>query len=247
MRWLLLASLLAAVLGSAAVGLYRKGTLRFNYPSESRYPIRGVDVSHHQGAVDWRQVRASGIDFAFIKATEGQDHRDSRFRQNWQEAGEAGLARGAYHFFTFCTPGSAQAENFLDALSELHAELPPVADVEFAGNCKGWSTIEAIRAELTTFLERVEAARGRRPTLYLTNTSYRRIVADRFESFPFWVRNTFFAPSARTYPNWAFWQFADNARIAGVRGPIDLNVFCCSQAEFRALRAAGVGPEAARP
>ncbi|MDJ0848851.1 MAG: GH25 family lysozyme [Myxococcota bacterium] len=242
LRWLLLVAILAAGLVAGSAALYRDGRLRFNYPSEARFPVRGVDVSHHQGRIDWEKVRDAGIDFAFIKATEGQDHRDSRFRENWEEAGRVGLARGAYHFFTFCTPGAAQAENFLTALSGLEAELPPVADVEFAGNCRGWSTIGDIRNELAVFLEQVEVSLGRRPTIYLTNSSHRRIVAARFASFPLWVRNTFFEPSARRYPDWRFWQFADNARIAGVKGPVDLNVFCCAKADFLALSTA---PDAA--
>ena len=79
--------------------------------------------------------------------------------------------------------------------------------------------------------------------IYLTNTSHERIVAERFDAFPLWVRNTFFEPSASTYPRWLFWQFADNARLAGVNGPIDLNVFCCPDAELRALgQATAVAP-----
>lgn len=247
MRWLLVAVILGASLTAGAVALFQRGMLRFNYPSEARFPIRGVDVSHHQGPVDWEQVRASGIDFAFIKATEGSDHQDSRFHENWANAGRAGLARGAYHFFTFCSPGRGQAENFLASLEGLEPELPPVADVEFAGNCRSWTTIEDIQQELSVFLAEVEASLGRRPTIYLTNTSHRRIIAGRFDDFPLWVRNTFLEPSSRTYPRWAFWQFADNARLAGVRGPIDLNVYCCSGAEFLALgRASAAAPGRSR-
>ena len=235
MRWLILAAILGTALAAGALSLYERGALRFNYPSQTRFPIRGVDVSHHQGELDWEKIRGSGIDFAFIKATEGEDHRDSRFAENWENAGKAGLSRGAYHFFTFCTPGEAQAKNFLGVLSGLELELPPVADVEFAGNCRGWSTIEAIQSELEVFLEHVESALGRRPAIYLTNTSHRKIIAHRFETHPLWVRNTFLEPSSRSYPRWAFWQFADNARLDGVRGPIDLNVYCCSEEEFRAI------------
>ena len=93
-------------------GLYRSGLLRFNYPNSTRFPVRGIDVSHHQGDIDWHIVKAAGVDFAFIKASEGGDYRDREFARNWEEAGRAGIARGAYHFFTFCTAGLDQAHNF---------------------------------------------------------------------------------------------------------------------------------------
>lgn len=73
----------------------------------------GIDVSHHQGQIDWRRVRQDGISFTYVKATEGGDWTDPRFEMNWRGAGEAGLRRGAYHFFTLCRAGEAQAKHFL--------------------------------------------------------------------------------------------------------------------------------------
>src|SRR5438128_304537 len=70
------------------------------HPSDARYPEQGIDVSHHQGAIDWAVLPAQGVDFAYIKATEGGDHVDRLFARNWQAAADAGMKRGAYHFFT---------------------------------------------------------------------------------------------------------------------------------------------------
>jgi len=61
---------------------------------------KGIDVSHFQGEIDWSTVKAAGIDFAFIKATDGVAEIDPRFVENWQGAGQANIARGAYHFFS---------------------------------------------------------------------------------------------------------------------------------------------------
>src|ERR687883_942901 len=61
-------------------------------------PIQGIDVSRHQGRIDWASVSAAGTQFAFIKATEGGDHMDERFLENWQGAKAAGIPRAAYHF-----------------------------------------------------------------------------------------------------------------------------------------------------
>lgn len=224
--------LAAALLGE----LYELGHVRFNYPAADRFPVRGIDVSHHQGAIDWAAVQRGGVSFAFIKATEGATHQDTRFAENWAGAGEVGIARGAYHFFTFCTSGLDQAENFLRRVAELEAELAPVADVEFAGNCKAWSSADAIRSELAAFLAHVEQRLGRRPMLYYTRDAARRILRGHFHEHPRWPRSIVGEPDDAVLGPWHFWQFADNARLAGIRGPVDLNVFRGSRAEFEAQR-----------
>src|SRR5205823_659757 len=65
----------------------------------------GIDVSEHQGRVDWRAVAADGFEYAYVKATEGADHVDDDFSRNWTGAATAGITRGAYHFFSFCSAG----------------------------------------------------------------------------------------------------------------------------------------------
>jgi lysozyme len=220
---------------AAAVALYERGLLRVNYPSRGSYPVRGVDVSHHQGAVDWAAVRAAGIHFAFIKASEGADHRDREFERNWSGARSAGVARGAYHFFTFCTPGEAQAAHFIATLGGSFGELPPVADVEFSGNCRKWESIEGIREELRAFLARIETAAGVRPLLYFTRDAHERILDGHFDAYPVWPRSVVLAPSRARFGAWLFWQFADNGRVPGVGTLVDLNVFRGSRGEFESL------------
>lgn len=98
-----------------------------------RPPLRageryGVDVSAHQGDIDWRRVAGDDIEFVYIKPTEGGDFVDARFAQNWAEAATVGLDRGAYHFFTFCAPATVQARNFLTVAPPDLAALPPAVD-----------------------------------------------------------------------------------------------------------------------
>ncbi|AQT43495.1 lysozyme [Bartonella apihabitans] len=66
--------------------------------SLDNYPVRGIDVSHHQGEIDWHKIKSQNISFAYIKATEGGDFKDPQFKKNWDHALEAGLRVGAYHF-----------------------------------------------------------------------------------------------------------------------------------------------------
>jgi len=235
-----LALLVLAVAAAAASSLYERGLIRLNYPSTARYPVRGVDVSHHQGRIDWSAVRAAGIAFAFIKASEGADHRDREFDRNWVGARQVGLSRGAYHFFTFCSPGAAQAENFIAAVGGSFGELPPVADVEFAGNCRQWESIDRIREELRSFLGRLEESARVRPILYFTEDAHSRILEGHFDAYPIWPRSVLLPLSESRFGSWLFWQFADNGRVRGIDTLADLNVFRGAQVEFESLVRAGL-------
>src|SRR3954470_18330970 len=96
------------ILGLAGAGLYYAGLLRLNFPSEKRFPVRGIDVSHHQGHIGWFEASLHDVRFAYIKATEGTDFQDPTFLYNWQQCPYNHIARGAYHFFNFCRPGREQ-------------------------------------------------------------------------------------------------------------------------------------------
>ena len=223
MTFVLGVGLVAVVL---AVDWRRHGVVRF--------PLRGIDVSHHQGEIDWERLAAADLRFAFIKATEGRDHLDTRFTENWEGADAIGLARGAYHFFTFCSPGGAQAEHFLQVVPPQPGTLPPAVDVEFAGNCRSWTTIDAIRAELRLFLARIEEAWGRAPLLYITAESEARIISGHFDAYPIWIRNVIWRPRSGE-PAWLFWQFTDDAELPGIGTPVDMNVYRGDEASLAAL------------
>jgi lysozyme len=189
-------------------------------PDRQKYPVRGIDVSHHQRAIDWKRVAADGVAFAMIKATEGGDHIDDLFATNLAKAREAGLAVGAYHFFTFCRPGADQARNFIATVPRDPRLLPPVVDVEFHGNCPRRPTSEELRAELTAFLGPVEAYFGKPAVIYLTDEGanyYRSVIPDRLR----WVRSLALHPG---HDDWVYWQYDDKGRVSGIEGDVDLNV-----------------------
>ena len=156
MKWSgsIIAFLITAIGTVAAVMVLTRHTL--SQPDAVHYPVRGIDVSHHQGVIDWAAVARADIRFAYIKATEGQDLVDDRFMENWHSATRAGIARGAYHFFTFCTPGAAQAANFIKLVPATRPALPPAVDVEFAGNCENPPNRRAIRTQLHALLQSLE-------------------------------------------------------------------------------------------
>lgn len=185
--------------------------------------IQGVDVSWHQGAIDWRALAASDIAFAYIKATEGGDHVDPRFAFNWNDAGAAGLYRGAYHFFTLCQPGARQATNFIAVVPRAAGALPPALDLEHMGPCREGPTMPDVIAEARAFLDRVEAHYGARPIIYTTrefhDTHLRQLQGERF-----WIRSLASPPAFRK-DDWIIWQHHNRGHRRGVEGPLDLNAF----------------------
>lgn len=222
---------LVALLGVCALAAWF-GFRRYT-PDDMRYPLLGIDVSHHQGRIDWPAVVADGVDFAYLKATEGGDHRDREFTRNWQAARAAGLAVGAYHFFTFCRPGAEQAENVLAMVPVAADALPLAVDLEFGGNCDRVPTPEALRHELAAFLGPVETAYGKPVVLYVTPEfldAYRAVLPAR----GLWRRSLLRAPDA-TAP-WRLWQYHNRARVDGIVGPVDLDTFDGDRAAFDAWR-----------
>lgn len=192
-------------------------------PSAERYPVRGIDVSHHQGRIDWPLVKASGHAFAFIKASEGADFRDRRFQENWRGARAAGLVTGAYHFFTFCAPGLLQAENFLAVAPREGVALPAAVDVEYTGNCAGWESLDDVRRELYIFIRHSEAQLGQSLLIYTSEDVWRELVPPELHRHRYWLRSLWGQPSGAL--DWRFWQFSDTGAVPGVRGPVDLDVF----------------------
>lgn len=228
-----MAVLVGSALALLAVGVGRYWFLHWQ-PDRALYPLRGLDVSHHQGTVDWRSVAGDDVAFVYLKASEGGDHRDRRYAGNERDARAAGIAVGAYHFFTFCRSGAEQAANFLAAVPARADALPPAVDLEFGGNCGRRPEAAAMRAELDAFLAPVEAAYAKPALLYVTPEffeAYRAALPAR----PLWRRSILRAPDASAA--WTLWQYHNRARVAGIDGPVDLNVYVGDAAAFAAWRA----------
>ncbi|WP_371012601.1 GH25 family lysozyme [Mesorhizobium sp. RCC_202] len=212
-------------------------------PDRTEFPIRGIDVSHHQRVIDWRRVAADDVAFAIIKATEGGTHVDTRFATNLREARAAGLAVGAYHFFTFCRPGADQARNFIAVVPRGEPLLPPVVDIEFGGNCPQRPSPEQLNTELAAFLGPVETAFGKQAIFYLTDEA-----ADAYSSTIIrrqrWLRSLARRPSENA---WIYWQYHNRGRVDGITGDVDLNVLKGNREKLAALFAAPESTSAQTP
>jgi lysozyme len=207
-------------------------------PASERFPVRGIDVSHHQGKIAWGALTGRRVRFVYMKASEGGDHVDKRFAENWRAAGRAGIARGAYHFFTLCKPGIAQAHNFMRTVKVDAEAMPPAVDLEFGGNCKRRPTKPAFLRELKSFLATIEGHYGKRPILYVTRRFHDRYLTGALSGHGFWIRSIYFRPDLPGRP-WLFWQFHDRGARAGIKGRVDLNVFSGDWAAFERWRRTG--------
>ena len=200
------------------------------------YDVRGVDVSHHQGPIDWEQLKADGVAFAYIKASEGETFNDPRFSRNWFAAEQAGILRGAYHFFSPCRTGKAQAENFIRVVPPDASALPAVIDAEQMRPCRDRPSRPNLAAEIAVFLDLVEKAFGKRPVIYTTRKFHDAHLAGRFGGEHFWIRSLVIFPRFRK-ESWVFWQYHNRGKRSGVNGPVDLNVWRGTLAELKALAA----------
>ena len=198
----------------------------FGIEVPTNYSIHGIDVSRYQQIIDWdnvKQMRVENIkiDFAFIKATEGVNNVDPYFRRNWKKAKEAGVPRGAYHFFIATRSGKSQAENFIKKVEVEPGDMPPVLDVE---ETYGVSP-QKVRQRVLEFLQTVEEYYKVRPILYTNVDFYQYYLKDQFDEYPLWVAHYLQKDGPRIYRDWAFWQHNEAGRVNGIASYVDFNVF----------------------
>lgn len=232
---LILTILLIVMLGGLAYGFcIYNGYLQLNNPSKAKYPVRGVDVSHYQGEIDWKLLAGQDVQFAYIKASEGSSHMDEKFAYNWEHAAETGLKTGAYHFFSFDSPGETQAENFISVVGIREGMLPPVIDVEYYADKKtNPPEPDALREQLQAMLDKVQEYYQTIPVIYSTEEVWEAFLKGYFDGYPLWIRNVFTKPDSGA--EWTFWQYSNRGRLKGYSGEegfIDLNAFYGGEEEW---------------
>lgn len=201
------------------------------------YPIHGTDVSKYQRDIDWAAAKRSGISFAFIKATEGGDRVDDYFVRNWNGTQEAGVARGAYHFYYYCRSAKDQAKWFIRNVPKDASALPPVLDMEWnhlSPTCKLRPPAETVRSEMKIYLSMVEKHYGKRPIIYTTVDFFDRNDLAQIKGYTFWLRSVAGHPEEKYGPHpWTFWQYTGTGRIPGIGGDADINVFSGSREDWQ--------------
>ena len=198
--------------------------------SEYRYPdgfsVRGIDISHHQGTVDWDKLRSALIDgnpirFVIVKATQGNAAVDSRFASNFTNAMQYGLVRGAYHYFSPQIDAKSQASHFIANVNLQTGDLPPILDFEETGSMTPRQTAQAA----LSWLETVEKHYGVKPILY-TNYKFKLkyFSGKEFEQYPYWIAH-YYVDTLKYQGKWKFWQHTDCGKVSGISTRVDLNVY----------------------
>jgi lysozyme len=208
----------------------------FGISIPEEYSIHGIDVSKYQQFIAWDQVKAMQVKkvklgFAFIKATEGIGNVDPQFKRNWKRSKDAGMTRGAYHFFLATKDGRMQAENFIKAVNLNAGDLPPVLDIEQTYGV----TKDILKSEVREWLDIVETNYNVRPIIYTNIDFYKQNLGEEFDSYPLWVAHYYQPRQPRIKRDWVFWQHNDNGRVNGVLSPVDFDVFSGDSAEFSQL------------
>jgi lysozyme len=222
--------LLVAICGYAAYTIFNKKRIikykNFGITVPANFNIHGIDVSKHQGQIEWDEVskmedRGVKLAFAFIKSTEGTSLADEKFEQNFAAAKKHHIIRGAYHFFIPSRNGTAQAQQFIRHTPLQKGDLPPVLDIErFYGTTK-----EQLITELQTWCTLVEAKYGVKPIIYTNAKFYETYLAGSFDNYPLWVAHYLVNNKPNITRNWLFWQHSERGRVNGILENVDFNVF----------------------
>ncbi|MFD3627617.1 MULTISPECIES: lysozyme [Streptomyces] len=209
--------------------------------------VQGIDVSHWQGGINWSSVRNSGIQFAWMKATEGTGYKDPSFNANYPAAYHAGVIRGAYHFATPNTSsGATQANYFVNnggGWSRDNLTLPGVLDIEhnpYGAMCYGLSTTQ-MRNWINDFYNTYKSRTSRDVVIYTTASWWNTCTGHwtgMSSKSPLWVAHWTSAASPTIpsgFPTWTVWQYTSTGSVGGVAGNVDRNKFNGSRDRLLAL------------
>lgn len=196
--------------------------------SPPEFEVKGFDVSHHQGKIDWKKIPTQQYQFVYLKATEGGDYVDPRFADNWLAAHEHGFAVGAYHFYNLCRDAELQSQNFIHTVPKTPHMLPPVIDLEYDTRCIEQRTQQQHLAQIKIMHDQLLHHYGQAPIFYTTAKFYHIVLLGHFNQTPLWIRDYQARPQLQDR-QWTFWQYSRQGKIKGINGAVDLNVFYADQ------------------
>ena len=195
--------------------------------SRSEKNVLGIDISHHNGVVNWKQVANAGYKFAYLKLTEGKSYIDKTTYNNYIGAKNAGLRVGFYHFAHPTNDPIAEVEFFLKKLGDMKADLPHCLDLE---ESNGLSKAK-VAAFALKWMEYLQQKTGITPVLY-TGYSFLDNFTKNMAKYPLWVARYsgsnrvkgFNSPGSSTiWSSWAMFQFTDSGKVSGIKGNVDIN------------------------
>jgi lysozyme len=211
---------------------------KFGIKLPLKYAIHGIDVSHHNARINWDKLKNArsgqvGVDFVYIKATEGATHLDKQFQRNWAEAKRVGMKRGAYHFYNPRVMSDRQVANFIGQVRLEPGDLPPVLDLETDARKPNEIIVKGVRNWLTL----IEAHYGVKPIIYVNEHFYNKYIAGNFDDYPLWLAgySRTDLKDLATDAHVLFWQHSEKGWADGIRGFVDYNVFLHEPGDWDAL------------
>ena len=184
-------------------------------------PAYGIDVSHHNGTINWKKVPRS-TQFVYIKATEGKGWVDSQYATNIKKAREQGLKVGSYHFFRMTSSATAQFNNFHRTVKKSQQDLLPMVDVETLDG----KSPKALRDSLAVFCRLVEKHYGKKPMIYTAVSHYNDWLAPTYNHYHLYLANySGSVPAIHGKGTYTIWQYTERGTVAGIPNKVDLARF----------------------
>ncbi|RXR17738.1 glycoside hydrolase family 25 protein [Flavobacterium amnicola] len=195
----------------------------------------GIDISEYQDKIDWDALKeiegGYPIEFVFVRASVGNERADKKFKKNWKKAKEKGFICGAYHYYRPNENSLEQARNFIQQVTLVPGDFPPVLDIEKLPKTQ---SIERLKVGLKRWLETVEKHYGVKPIIYSSESYYEDFLKEDFETYPFWIAN-YTAFYTDIEDEWSLWQFTENGKVSGIKTPVDINIYNGNSVEMKEL------------
>lgn len=192
-------------------------------PPRNQYPVQGISVDAGNGEIIWHIAGATGVDFAYIRATNGAKKRDPLFAENIKGAREAGIRYGAVHSYNLCGSANDQAALFVTTVPRDKNILPPTVRLTFDNPCEDRPGRALLLSELNTFLNQIEGHSGKPAVIAVSEEFEEEYNISSGLNRTFWLEKNFFPPDYAAKP-WVMWRASDMRRVSGIDGPVNWNV-----------------------
>lgn len=204
----------------------------FYKENEEITSIAGIDVSEHQGDIDWNAVKNAGIEFAIIRVGYrtyggGEITLDTTFEQNLRNADAAGIKTGVYFFSQAIDPEEAieEADAVIDAIRPYNISYPVIFDWELITGDSARTdtmTVDNLADACISFCERVKSA-GYTPMIYQNkNTTMFKLDLPKLQDYDFWLAE--YGDKPTYYYDYQMWQYSSTGKVPGINGEVDMNI-----------------------
>lgn len=198
----------------------------FGVAIPENYPLLGIDVSHHQGDINYAEAvkmtrGRDSIQFVYIKTTEGTNFKDRNYDENAEGFAAYGMNYGFYHYYQPDRSAKKQALFYCETIKAYNFKLIPVVDIEVIGN----RTKRQIVDSIAVFVNKVDEILEARPMIYTYVSFYcDYLEGTKLEPELYWLAsyNTFNPYMEKS--NVIMWQFSERGTVDGISTKVDLNV-----------------------